>query len=96
MVCCCPTLRCFANTFIGISLGLGGQAVLWKTLAMWDVLENTSSNLQVVQWTMWLACMSTWLAFLVTYAAKCVMHFDVQAVWKRAWDLLFRGPWNLT
>eukprot|EP00931_Biecheleriopsis_adriatica_P048346 TRINITY_DN27934_c0_g1_i2.p1 TRINITY_DN27934_c0_g1~~TRINITY_DN27934_c0_g1_i2.p1 ORF type:complete len:213 (+),score=24.20 TRINITY_DN27934_c0_g1_i2:40-639(+) len=77
MPCCVPGLRYFANSAIGIALGLGGQSVLWKNLIKYRLLADAAEGVKAVQWAFWLACLCALIGFLVTYGVKCVMYRDV-------------------
>lgn len=70
-------LRSFPNTAVGISLGLGGQAILWKALCAWPLLDGAAGFVEAVQWAFWVACAAALALFAGIYAAKCVRHREV-------------------
>lgn len=72
-----PALRHFPNAVVGIALGLGGQAILWKNLAGWPALVDVREACEAVQWALWVACLVILAFFLATYGLKMRRHWAV-------------------
>jgi len=67
----------FANTAVGIVLGFGSQATLWKSLTSWNILEDGKSVVEGIQFFWWGTCVATYGIFVIMFTTKAVLYPDV-------------------
>jgi len=70
-------IRHFANTAFGIVLGFGGQAMLWKFMTLWEVLEDGRAAIEGVQLFWWATCVATYIIFFILFTTKAALFPEV-------------------
>ena len=68
----CTRLHCLPNTAWGLAVGLGGNAMLWKTAA--DVSFTERALGRPGMWTFFVAGIVVWCLLFVATVMKCVVH----------------------
>ncbi|XP_057829094.1 S-type anion channel SLAH2 [Cryptomeria japonica] len=70
-----PFLLRFPVSFFGVSLGVGSQAILWKTLAATPSMGFLHVP-EIINLVLWCVALLTFIIILAVYASKCIYYFE--------------------
>uniref|UniRef100_A0A0D6QYG5 Uncharacterized protein n=1 Tax=Araucaria cunninghamii TaxID=56994 RepID=A0A0D6QYG5_ARACU len=70
-----PFLLRFPVSFFGVCLGVGSQAVLWKTLAAAPTMKFLHVP-QYINLVLWCVAVLTFIIISTVYVSKCIFYFE--------------------
>jgi len=89
-----PFLLRFPISCFGICLGVGSQAILWKTLAATPSMEFLRVP-QIINLVLWSVGLVTLIIIFVVYILKCIFYFKVVRIeyYNPVRGNFFFAPW---
>ncbi|KAH9319727.1 hypothetical protein KI387_021496, partial [Taxus chinensis] len=70
-----PFLLRFPVSFFGVCLGVGSQAILWKTLAATPSMRFLHVP-EIINLVLWCVALLIFIIILAVYASKCIFYFE--------------------